>query len=324
MPCIENIWLFYSHYNDLNTYSITCQMSTITTLVLSGGAYNGLIELGVLRRLSDKGAYDINTIERIHGTSVGGFIAVLLALKMDWGDLIEYFVERPWHKLLSINPIELYTKRGAFDKQFFISALSPLFAAKGLDIATISLGEFQFYSNIELYFYAIKLSTFEVCEICDPDMLLIDAVTMTCCMPIVFRPVLYKDEYYIDGGIASNYPLREAMSHFPDADGVAKNAPDPDHILGIAFDLGTTTTDPINENSNIMEYIYCLFTKISTIHEFNNVEIGTIPNEVVIKCTAMNATDGYDALFKRDKREELVKQGERIADEWLTTSSPLL
>jgi predicted acylesterase/phospholipase RssA len=229
-------------------------------------------------------------------------------------------LERPWHKLLSINPIELYTKKGAFDKQFFISALTPLFAAKGLDIGTISLGEFQLYSNIELYFYAIKFSTFEVCEILDHDLPLIDAITMTCCMPIVFRPVMYKGEYYIDGGIASNYPLREAIA--------ARNAPDADadDILGIAFDLGTTTTDPINENSNIMEYIYCLFNKISTIREFNNVKFGTIPNEIVIRCAAMNATDGYDALFKRDKREELIKQGERLANEWLTarTMSPIL
>ena len=289
-------------------------MSEITTLVISGGAYNGLIELGVLRRLSEKGFFKIDKVERIYGTSAGGFIAVLLALKMDWGDLVEYFVERPWHKLLSINPIELYTKRGAFDKQFFISALTPLFAAKGLDIETISLGEFQKYSNIELYFYAIKLSTFEPCEISDPNMLLIDAITMTCCMPIVFRPVPYNDDYYIDGGIAVNYPLREAME--------AENS-DVSKILGIRFDLGSKTTD-INENSNIMEYIYCLFNKISTIREFNTVEYGAIPNEVVIKCEGMNATDGYDVLFKRNKREEMVKYGEKVADEWLAATCPTL
>jgi len=288
-------------------------MSTISTLVLSGGAYNGLIELGVLRRLSEKGFFEIDKVERIYGTSVGGFIAVLLALKMDWGDLVEYFVERPWHKLLSINPIELYTKRGAFDKQFFISALTPLFAAKGLDIESISLGEFQLYSNIELYFYAIKLSTFEVCEISEPDMLLIDAVTMTCCMPIVFRPVPYKDDYYIDGGIAVNYPLREAIE--------AENA-DVSKIIGIRFDLGSKSSE-INENSNIMEYIYCLFMKISTIREFNTVEYGTIQNEVVIKCEGMNTTEGYDVLFKRDKREEMVKYGEKVADEWLAATSPI-
>lgn len=278
---------------------------TITTLVLSGGAYNGLIELGVLRRLSEKGFFDV---KRIHGTSVGGFIAVLLALKMDWVDLIEYFVERPWHKLLSINPIELYTNKGAFDKQFFISALTPLFAAKGLDVSTISLREFKEYSDIELYFYAIKLSTFEVCEICSPNMLLIDAVAMTCCMPIAFRPVLYNGEYYIDGGIAVNYPLREAISHAPDANS---------EILGITFDLGDTTAN-ISENSNITEYIYCLFMKISSIREFNNVGFGTIPNEIVIRCAGMNATDGYDALFKRDARADMVARGERVADEWLT------
>ena len=302
-------------------------MTTITTLVISGGAYNGLIELGVLRRLSKKGFYNINVVERIHGTSIGAFIAVLLALKMDWGDLVEYFVERPWHKLLSINPIELYTKKGAFDKQFFISALTPLFAAKGLNINTISLHEFKEYSNIELYLYAIKLSSFEVCAMTEPDLPLIDAINMSCCMPIVFRPVMYKGEYYIDGGIAANYPLREAIAaenHAP----VDKNAPDADadHILGITLDLANTINAPINENSNIVEYIYCLFNKISTIREFNSVKIGTIPNEIVIRCAGMNATDGYDALFKRDKREELIKQGERLADEWLTTrtTSPIL
>jgi len=300
---------------------------TITTLVLSGGAYNGLIELGVLRRLFEK---EIFEIKRIHGTSVGGFIAVLLALKMDWDDLIEYFVERPWHKLLSINPIEVYTKKGAFDKQFFISALTPLFAAKGLDVATISLREFKEYSAIDIYLYAIKLSTFEVCEISSeshPDMLLIDAVTMTCCMPIVFRPVLYNGEYYIDGGIAVNYPLREAISHAPDANAdVSENGAANAEILGITFDLGDTTAN-INENSNITEYIYCLFMKISSIREFNNVGFGTIPNEIVIRCAGMNATDGYDALFKRDARADMVKRGEMIADEWLTTrmtTSPTL
>ncbi len=301
-------------------------MSTINTLVLSGGAYNGLIELGVLRRLSEKGVFDV---KRIHGTSVGGFIAVLLALKMDWGDLIEYFVERPWHKLLSINPIEVYTKKGAFDKQFFISALTPLFAAKGLDVSTISLQEFKEYSGIELYVYAIKLSTFEVCEISSeshPDMLLIDAVTMTCCMPVAFRPVLYKGEYYIDGGIAVNYPLREAISHSPDANAdVSKNGDANSKILGITFDLGYNSAS-INENSNIAEYIYCLFMKISSIREFNNVGFGTIQNEIVIRCAGMNAADGYDALFKRDSRADMVKRGEMIADEWLlsrTTSSSI-
>ena len=153
---------------------------------------------------------------------------------------------------------------------------------------------------------------------------------MTCCMPIVFRPMLYKGEYYIDGGIASNYPLREAIAKnadisknccYPDANGVAKLAPDADanlgKFLGITFDLGYNSA-AINENSNIAEYIYCLFMKISTIREFNNVQFGTIPNEIVIRCAGMNATDGYDALFKRDARLDMVKRGEIIADEWLT------
>lgn len=284
-------------------------MSPIKTLVLSGGAYNGLIELGVLSCLSKKCFYEIETIERIYGTSIGAFIAVLIALKMNWSDLIEYFIERPWHKLLSINPIELYTKKGAFDKQFFINALTPLFSAKSLDITTITFDEFKKYSNIDLFFYTIKTSTFEVCEISSkshPDVMLIDAIYMTCCMPIAFRPAVFNGEHYIDGGIMSNYPLREAI----------RDAVDMSEFLGVTFDIGDDSVS-INENSNIAEYIYFLFMKISAIREFNNVRVGIIPNEVVIKCAGINASGGYDVLFKRDSREEMVKQGESIAEQWL-------
>lgn len=283
----------------------------ITTLVISGGAYNGLIELGVLQRLSEKGTYNINNIERIHGTSVGAFIAVLLALKLDWNDLVDYFINRPWHKLLSVDPIELYTKKGLFDAQFFVNALDNLFKAKGLDVSTISLREFKAYSGINISMYVIKMSSFSLIELShdsNPDLRLVDAITMTCGMPVIFRPVLYNGEYYLDGGIIANYPLLECLER-------REKDADVSEILGITF-RDITANAGLTEQSTIIEYIYCLFNKISTIRGFNSVKHGTIPNEVIINCVGINATDGYEVLFGSKQREELVAKGYLIADEF--------
>ena len=51
---------------------------TIKNIVMAGGAYNGLYIIGALKYLIENSFFDINNIETIYGTSVGGFIGVLL------------------------------------------------------------------------------------------------------------------------------------------------------------------------------------------------------------------------------------------------------
>ncbi|MGE3319616.1 MAG: patatin-like phospholipase family protein [Candidatus Berkiella sp.] len=41
----------------------------------------------------------------------------------------------------------------------------------------------------------------------EPDMSIADAAFIGACFPGVFAPVKYNDEYYVDGGIAGNYPM---------------------------------------------------------------------------------------------------------------------
>ena len=50
---------------------------TIKNIVMAGGAYNGLYIVGALKYLIENSFFDINNIETIYGTSVGGFIGVL-------------------------------------------------------------------------------------------------------------------------------------------------------------------------------------------------------------------------------------------------------
>ena len=76
---------------------------TIKNIVMAGGAYNGLYIIGALKYLIENNFFDINNIETIYGTSVGGFIGILLCLKIEWSIILNYILERPWNRDLSFS-----------------------------------------------------------------------------------------------------------------------------------------------------------------------------------------------------------------------------
>ena len=73
-------------------------------IVIEGGAYFGLYTLGALYEL--KKTTLIDNIETIYGVSIGSYVGILLCLKMDWDDILDYFINRPWNKTFSILVLE--------------------------------------------------------------------------------------------------------------------------------------------------------------------------------------------------------------------------
>ena len=53
---------------------------TIKHLVLSGGAYKGFYTIGALKYLNDNKFYNLENIETMYGTSVGGLVAAILGV----------------------------------------------------------------------------------------------------------------------------------------------------------------------------------------------------------------------------------------------------
>ena len=75
---------------------------TIKNIVLSGGAYKGFYTVGALKHLSSENFYDIDDIENIYGVSVGSLIGLLLCLKLEWSDVLENIIYRPWENLFNL------------------------------------------------------------------------------------------------------------------------------------------------------------------------------------------------------------------------------
>ena len=87
---------------------------TIKHIVISGGGPTGLMSYGAAKYLHEESFWKLENIDSIHGRSIGSLIGVLISLNMNWGDLDDYLIKRPWEKTFEISPDDFlnvfYTK----------------------------------------------------------------------------------------------------------------------------------------------------------------------------------------------------------------------
>jgi|AntRauMFilla1563_2_1112583.scaffolds.fasta_scaffold06373_5 predicted acylesterase/phospholipase RssA len=283
-------------------------ISKIKHIVLSGGAYLGLYELGSLRYLQCQEYYSYDNILSIHGTSIGGLIACIMCIESNMDDICKYFIERPWNNLIQMSPSMLFDvipKKGLIGREIFQMVLEPILKNNGFS-SNITLLELYEKTNKELYMYSVSLNEFQERQISyktHPELDIITAVHMTCALPYLVQPVWYKDDYYIDGGLMNNYPINKCFE--------MENS-DNDNILSIAFDF-KHSTKKITQDANIFEYGYILYKKLAKNIKQRVECKDIIKNQIIIPCKEMNLNDGYKALNNQVVRNEMIEQGENYA-----------
>jgi predicted acylesterase/phospholipase RssA len=259
----------------------------IKHLVIAGGGPIGLQFLGALEHLNKTEFWKIEDIESIYATSIGTIIATFICLKYDWETLNKYIIERPWHDAFKLNGKQIFDafyNKGLYDKKLAEIVFKPLLEAKDLSLS-ITLKEFYEYSKIEFHLYTFELNKFETVDISyksHPDLLLMQAITMSSALPGIFMPTILDNGCYIDGGVMSNYPLTYCL----------KEHTNPDEILGVTFyrSIQDETTDAYKNN---------IITQESSVLDFS---IGFFIN-------AMNY------IYKNIKRDKIENQVECINDD---------
>ena len=280
---------------------------TIKHLVFSGGGPAMIQTLGSVQYLEEHKFIHRNEIETIYGTSAGTIVGTLLCLNFDWETINDYIIKRPWHELFKIqvqNIFDAYTKRGVFDIQIIEKMFKPLFDAKDLSL-TITLKELYEYSKIELHFFTFEINDFKLLDISyvtHPELLLTQAILMSCSIPLLITPLLLDGKCYIDGGIVCNYPLKCCVD----------SGKDIDEILGFKNNY-TLNTHSVNEESNILDFILTIIFK--TIYRLSNEY-----TEPIIKYEVICDTDLLTLHFLKtsltsiDSRKDLLHSGIRAAE----------
>ena len=133
---------------------------TIKHLVISGGGPSGFLTYGAISELAKQGIWSLADIESIYGTSIGAYLGVVVSLNYEWSWLDDYFIKRPWEKVVANSTnhlIDIYTMKGLINDNFFIEGIKPLLSAKDLDM-DITLEEFYEFNHIHIHFYTIDIN----------------------------------------------------------------------------------------------------------------------------------------------------------------------
>ena len=285
---------------------------TIKHLVISGGGPSFLQYLSAIQNLEKHNIIDINKIESIYGTSAGAIVGSILCFKFDdWDTINDYLIKRPWHELLrlKINYIfDAYKNRGIYGKKMVEKIFKPLLAAKDLPL-NINLKDFYDYSKIELHLYSFEINQFiteDISYLTHPDLELIDAIIMSCAIPILLSPVITENKCYIDGGVCVNYPLKHCIDH-------GKNK---DEILGFCNQYDTNQKNHVDSDSNLLDFILCFFFKMFFSLSLSYI-IPNIKYEVICDVNYLSLSYLRSSITSIEVRKELYEKGVNSSNKFI-------
>ena len=272
----------------------------IEHLVISGGGQTGLAFYGILRESEQQGFWSSSNIKSIYATSVGSFLAVLIALKYDWPTADNYLINRPWHTIFKVDIysiMQAFGRRGILGVDIMEQMLGPLFAGKDIPLG-ITLGELYERTGIELYFFTTELNAFElvkVSHLTHSEWRVVDAVYASCTLPILFAPLIRDGRCYIDGGSLCSYPVQACLD----------DGREPETIFGLKKMIESKET--VDEKSSLFDYLMVVLKNIMVL--LNGSVVGTIPNEIAFVGDHITI-DGILAMASsKEQREQNIQMG---------------
>ena len=293
-------------------------MQKIKHLVISGGGPSGLLTYGAASYLARQGFWSIENIESIYGCSIGAYMGVVFSLGYDWDWLDDYFIKRPWEKVVAnatVSLIDIFGKKGLLNEKFIRDGTEPLLRAKELP-ETITLEEFYAFNKIDIHLYTTNINNdllqkVDLSHTTHPNLPLIKALQMTMCFPIMFQPICYGDDCYIDGGLLNNFPLNDCIEQKKCA-----------HEDILAFkNIWCIKRLFIAEESSMLDFLLVLMRKMQAT-------LDTEPEQEDIKHTVrciIEDLDGFDkwihALSNTEMREKNVEKGAKQGELFLAYMS---
>lgn len=260
-----------------------------TNLVISGSGVRNFSSIGALERIGNE---NIKKFKRFLGVSSGSILATLLALGCSTKQIKELYLEVDMKKY-KVKYSSIYTyykifmKNGIYDSQDFKEEIIHKILEK-----VCGNGDITFKDLYEEYDKILVIPASCINKRCsyyyqyssNPDMKIKDAIEQSCCIPIIFTPVIFKGDTMVDGGVIDNYVLY----FFNDE----KRTPDSRKTL--IFDEG----DKINEKTLGIMTIDSNKSKLEDVPYLGNDKISSVTD--IIKAV-------FNTLLTTNERKSIRK-----------------
>lgn len=278
----------------------------IQHLVISGGGPAGLLTYGAAQQLAKAGFWRLQDIKSMYGCSIGAYMAVILSLGYDWDWLDDYFIERPWEKVVSLSAmsiIEAFDQKGLMDVKCIEESLMPLLSAKGMSAAT-TLAEYYAFNQIDLHMFTtningVQLEKIDMSHSTHPTLSVVQALSMSMAYPLAFKPVCLDGACYIDGGMLTNFPLNDCIT---------QTKCNKDDILAFK-NIWVSEETSITEESSLLEFCMATITKMARAICTENQQ-PDIKHTVRCLVEDLNGLPSWlHAVATHDMRAKLVERG---------------
>lgn len=226
----------------------------IKKLVFSSGTYYIFHQITTIFYFIKNNYFDIKNIEELYCTSSGSIAGLLLCLDISFETIYQYTISRPWYKLFYLDASKIfnaYNNCGIYDIDVFRKGFEPLFKLKDISL-DITLKELYLKCKKKLHIYTTNTDTLEKTLFnyeTTPDLKVLEAIYMSCSVPIIFKPITFKNICYNDGAFSCRFPISEAL----------ENTENSDEILGINVKVNKRTE--LIDCKNLLTYITSLTRK---------------------------------------------------------------
>ena len=186
-------------------------MNIFDTICLSGGGIKGFSFIGALDYLQNKSYIDINKINNWVGTSAGSMISYLFTLGYSIHDIGDFILDFNFQTLESEISIDGLLESHGLNNGIKIMVFLSSFLKVKYDLEDINFIDHFKLTNKKLTIIGTNFSkgseavfNYET----NPTMSVITAIRISCSIPVLFEPVLFNGDYYVDGGLINNFPLK--------------------------------------------------------------------------------------------------------------------
>lgn len=242
-------------------------------LALSGGAARGIAHVAVLDVLEMEGI----PIHAIAGTSAGSLVGALYAAGMPVSEIKRVILDTTWTDIIPFR----FPNRGLISSEGiyrFMDSILPVkkfssllfpFAAVATDLRT---GE------------KVSITTGSVAR----------AVQASCSLPVVFTPTEINRRLLVDGGVASQIPVRTAREELG-----------AEIVIAVNVNYKALETEEFNSMVKIAAHLSALWAS-------KNARVEEKLADVLVNVNAKGIS-----LYDLSKAKELLKRGRAAAEEKL-------
>lgn len=176
-------------------------------LIIGSGGINIICYIGALNSINDY--YPLTNFKYLTGCSAGSLMCMLINIGYTIDDIKELIIKININDFFNIKLINLLNIGGFIDNSNIINLIKSTFITKNISI-DITFQELYELTNITLTMNSVnqtlhKIEYFNYLN--TPNMKVIDCVLMSINIPLLFPPIKYNNNLYVDGAVLDPYPI---------------------------------------------------------------------------------------------------------------------